>query len=497
MKYRSDTLRMLVAIMLWGAMTAMASGFSTVALAQTGALQASDFAYGYMLEVDGDGAIYGLSVPEDVYRNVTRADLGDVRVFNSEGRVVPMALRREPDAAAPAPETVNLPLFPLYTQDSYTQDGQTDGAMALHITTDMQGAIIDINGPPREASTRVAAYLLDASQLKRPVHRLRLHWSDAPASFVTEITVEGSDDLSHWHTVIGKVTLASLAFNARQLRRDEIILPAGKAKYLRIQWPAGRQGVVLDAVSAELSTPRPEAARQWLRIRGKPAAMPDKAGASRGDGTDSAGTQYLFDSGGYFPVDRVQVVLPQRNALVNLTLASRAAVDQPWQVRFSGVVYQFRVEGVELGNPVMSIPRVSDRYWRVQLDSPALWSEQQTPVLLLGWRPEQLLFVASGESPFRLAYGGAGVAPDRAGARALLRILATGGHDDIIKAAQPGGRIELGGAQRLQGPGAPWPWRQWLLWAILVLGTLAVGWMAWHLFRQLDTGGGQNRGSSD
>lgn len=492
MRYRSDTLRMLVAMMLWGTMAAMVSGLSTVALAQTGALQASDFAYGYMLEVDGDGAVYGLSVPEDVYRNVTRADLGDVRVFNSEGRVVPMALRREPDAVTLVPETINLPLFPLYTQD-----GQSDGAMALHITTDMQGAIIDINGPPREASTHVAAYLLDASQLKRPVHRLRLHWSDAPASFVTEVTVEGSDDLSHWHTVIGKVTLASLAFNARQLRRDEIILPAGKAKYLRIQWPAGRQGVVLDTVSAELSTPRLEPARQWLRIRGKPAATPDKASASRGDGSDRAGTQYLFDSGGYFPVDRVQVVLPQRNALVNLILFSRAAADQPWRVRFSGVVYQFSVEGAELGNPVISIPRVSDRYWRVQLDSPAPWSEQQTPVLLLGWRPEQLLFVASGESPFRLAYGGVGVAPDRAGAHALLRILARDGHDDIIKAAQAGGRIELGGAQRLQGPGAPWPWRQWLLWAILVLGTLAVGWMAWRLFRQLDAGGDQDQGRPD
>lgn len=469
--------------------------------AQEGRLHAADFAYGYMLEVDGDGAIYGLSLPEDVYRNVTRADLGDVRVFNSEGRIVPMAIRPQPVSARTTPAEVALPLFPLYVQD-----GGTANTMALHITTDTQGAIIDISGQQQNETTHVDAYLLDASQLGQTVKQLRLHWSGAPASFVTRVSVQGSDDLTHWHPLVDKATLASLAFNARQLRRDVIVLSPSRDKYLRIQWPAGRRGVVLKAVEAQLSNPDRDVPRQWLRVPGqlqtaqsqvKSAAMVNARTETRtGMETDAGSDQgdirtYFYDSGGFFPVDRVQLVLPRRNALLRVELASRASPTQPWKHRFTGVIYHFSVEGTALNNSAVAVARLTDRYWRVRLLSPTAWQGREAPVLMLGWRPDQLLFVASGEAPFRLVYGDAGVHADRAQAGALLHALAGGQRDDIIKAAQPGSRIELGGAARLHLPGPPVPWRQWLLWAVLVLGVLALGWMAWRLARQMSRDQGQ------
>ena len=57
----------------------------------THAVSESDFAYGYTLEVDGDGAIYSLTLPEAVYHGLTRTDRGDLRVFNSQGVAVPHA----------------------------------------------------------------------------------------------------------------------------------------------------------------------------------------------------------------------------------------------------------------------------------------------------------------------------------------------------------------------------------------------------------------------
>lgn len=443
-----------VALLVW---------VQVVASAQESPPQAADFAYGYMLEVDGDGAIYSLSLPEDVYRNATRADLGDMRVFNSEGQVVPMAVRRRPASVGSAPTVVSLPLFPLYAQG-----GEMANTMALHITTDAQGAIIDISGQQHEARAHVEAYLLDASQLKQTVRRLRLHWSSAPARFVTRVSVEGSNDLTHWRELVDKVMLVSLAFDARQLRRDEILLPPVREKYLRIQWPAGCKGVVLDAVDAQTSPQVTTVPRHWLPVVG-----------TREQGRRAR--DYVFDSGGFFPVDRVQIVLPRRNALVRVALASRVSSTQTWQRRFVGMVYHFTVDGAEFNNDAVPVPRVSDRYWRVRLLSPVTGT---APVLLLGWRPDQLLFVAKGEAPFRLAYGGVGIMPDRRGARALFRTLATEHHDDIIKAAQPGNRIELGGVDRLRMPGPPLSWRHWLWWGILVFGVWVSGWMAWRVSRR-------------
>ena len=83
-------------------------------LARTAALSPTDFAFGFRVESSGQGPIWELTLPEAVYHGITRADLGDLRVFNAADAVVPHALRllQAPKAAAPPP--VELPIFPLH-----------------------------------------------------------------------------------------------------------------------------------------------------------------------------------------------------------------------------------------------------------------------------------------------------------------------------------------------------------------------------------------------
>ena len=56
--------------------------------------RAQDFAYGMPIEADGEAALYEIEIPAAVYRTVTRSDLGDIRVFNGQGEVVPHALKQ-------------------------------------------------------------------------------------------------------------------------------------------------------------------------------------------------------------------------------------------------------------------------------------------------------------------------------------------------------------------------------------------------------------------
>lgn len=53
-----------------------------------------DFAFGFDVETGGEGALWRLSLPEAIYRDATRADLGDLRVFDHAGNAVPHTLRR-------------------------------------------------------------------------------------------------------------------------------------------------------------------------------------------------------------------------------------------------------------------------------------------------------------------------------------------------------------------------------------------------------------------
>jgi len=101
------------------------------------------------------------------------------------------------------------------------------------------------------------------------------------------------------------------------------------------------------------------------------------------------------------------------------------------------------------------------------------------------WRPAQLVFVARGEGPFTLAFGN----PDAR--RSLLAVSELiPGYERRAEAKLPEARLgevrsvaRSGDAMRqVLGDTSP---RKAVLWAILVLGVVALGWMAWRLRRQM------------
>ncbi|MFH1674912.1 MAG: DUF3999 domain-containing protein [Pseudomonadota bacterium] len=422
-----------------------------------------DFAYGLVLEMDGDGAIYRITLPQDVYRNVTRADLSDMRVFNRRGEVVPHTVRRPTAPRAEVMDPVSLPFFPLYGAE-----GSTSNELSLHIVRDKKGTIIDFKseGSGKEKTT-VNAYLVDASSLKQPASKLDLAWTHGGESFVTTVTVEYTDDLTNWHPLVSAATLAELRYDKHNLGQHTIVMPRQEVKYLRISWPAGAQGARLTSVKAIFPRMVYEHARQWT-----------KATARYVTGDLMA---YEFNSNAMLPVDRMNVQLPERNSLVEAVLKSRGNEEMPWRVRCSGVFYNLHVDGVALVSDTISMPLTTDRYWRLEINP----NSGGMPVLELGWVPHDLLFLARGEAPFKLAYGSVRIEPHQR-PDSLLRTINKQQEGDFIKEAHVGVRIELGGEAMLVPPRPPLPWKQWLLWIVLVTGVLLAGWMAWRLYRQMN-----------
>ncbi len=72
----------------------------------------SDFAYGMKFETPGSAAAYRATVPVEVYRGVTRADLTDVAVFNERNELVPHAIEATRTQATSREQPVALPIFP-------------------------------------------------------------------------------------------------------------------------------------------------------------------------------------------------------------------------------------------------------------------------------------------------------------------------------------------------------------------------------------------------
>ena len=76
-------------------------------------LTPDDFAYGLKVVVPGEAAAYRVSLPLVVYQKLVRCDLGDLRVFNERGEVVPYALERPRSETSVSGTPTVLPLFTL------------------------------------------------------------------------------------------------------------------------------------------------------------------------------------------------------------------------------------------------------------------------------------------------------------------------------------------------------------------------------------------------
>lgn len=448
------------------------SGLLLLMAQTTAAAGKADFAYGYTLEVDGDGAIYSLTLPEPVYHGLTRADRGDLRIFNSQGQAVPHHIKRAEQLTKVTQPEVALPVFPLYLD--VANPAPAEGAR-VHIVTDDKGAIIDISyGKAGGTETRkVYAYLIDSSQLDAVPNALQLNWPDTQGDFVLGVQIEGSDDLTHWATLVSRSTLSNLHYGEHTLIQQRIDLPLHKYKYLRLKW-SGDKPLLLDSVLARFPESYQSQERHW-------SVFPVTS-------TDSQNNYYYFDTHSVLPADRVNLDLPQPNTVLQVALESAAAVNGPWYPRYQGLLYNLQFESNQLKTPDQILTVTTHRYWRLHLQN----QEGQSggnPQLRLGWIPEELLFLAQGEAPFTLAYGSARVDAVNTPLAQLLRIDDVQKQQQLIKAAQLGSPIELGNADSLKPPRPPTDWKQILLWSVLILGVAALAFMAMRLYKQMDQRG--------
>ena len=414
------------------------------------------------------------TVPEAVYQGVTRADLGDVRVFNGGGIVVPHALCAGQVVAAETVTEQPLPVFPLRRPPPMRALGegrvmvQTPGGTSVQV----------IEGKPSAALTpRVEGpadgFVVDAGGAPGALRTLRLAWSTPDGASEAQVRVEASENLNHWRTIVTGTTLLHVAADGRALDRNTIDLPQEKYRYLRLVRSEG-PAVVISGVSADVVQPGLAAAPHWFAA--EPAA-------------DAEANAFLYDAGRLAPVQAARIELAMSNMALNVALDSRRAPEQPWQTRWSGDVSSVN-GGADV--PAAAFGAVADTLWRVRVLRGAESLGGSRPTLRLGYHPARLRFLAQGDGPFVAAFGSARVPPAQAAScEGLLPQVPEGERAALIGAASamPAAAGAFGGADMLALPPKPTPVRQIVLWAVLLLGTAALVAMALALLKRLRVDG--------
>src|SRR5271169_166959 len=358
--------------------------YSNLVQAQANFLR--DFAYGQMTLPSREAAAYRFSLPLAVYQTTFQEDLADLRMFNAEGIVIPYSLS-QPAVQSPIHKApMALRLFPLHEGSRVLIDG-------VHLTINSAGSALNLqtqNGTTANSSVR--QYLLDAREIDTAVSALQLGWPDTAPEYTGRLSVQVSDDLAAWRSLVTAAPIANLRSDGQTLVANRVEFAPTKAKFWRLSWLGSAPGYELTRILAEPAASATEPVRTTL----------DAVGVR-----DSKNPQeYTFDLSAHPPVSRLNVLLPDANAVIDIELSSRAADKNSWRPIARSGFYRIKTSDVEQQNSPLEVSPDTDRYWRARIISAG--NSPQAPLRLhVEWIPNEVTFLAQGHAPYLLAYGNA------------------------------------------------------------------------------------------
>jgi len=396
---------------------------------------------------------YHVALDTSVYEAVHWPDLNDVRVLDADGQEVPSSIIAAPQERQ-IRHTVTLPWFPLPLPDDNPPPAPPPAS----------GVVAPTPEPPDPA------WLIDARKLSGKLHTIVVEWKDPVASFDVGYNIEGSNDQSTWRLIRANVRLTQAHHQGRTLRNNRLDVDTSYP-YVRVK-PVQRNGnPAVRALRGEVLQTLPNQNWRWI----EPARV-----------QTPASDDFIYHTPGRFPVQRLQVRMPN-NSVAAWTVFSRDG-DYPTrqadrQSAWTTHVRNWRTLHVSdtsrASNPDQTLTRpVNDRQWRLRPDSGAILPT--APTLRLGYLPGSVIFLAQGRAPWFLVAGSA----QRATPHAALERFP--GEPAVARLGT--GSARAGAVAYQHTTSATDGWKTWLLWGVLILGSLLVGGLALSLLRGQKSG---------
>lgn len=433
-----------------------------------------DYAQGIRMDGYSGRPLAETLLPDAVYQTITRADLGDVRVFNADGVPVPHAFCTSPVTSEPTITQEPLPVFELQAAPQGNGDGtHVEVATAAGTQIRVQEGVRVQEGEPGATdagATQTWAHVLDARSIADELRAIEFDWHSPDGASQANVRIEASDDLDRWQTVVGASTLLRVGRDGRQLQRKSIALPQRRYRYLRVARTDRGPPLQITAVIAERVSAPPVIEPVWFAANPLPSSDADVLS---------------FDAARLAPITYARLALPQDNSSVRISIQSRADDKVDWRSRWSGEMYSVVADGERRVSPPAEINAGPDRYWRVQYSkrdqvlTPA-------PALELGYRPARLRFLTQGTGPFMLAFGSRRVeaAPIQQ-CSDLLADVATKDLEEMVGEAILGPPQSLGGDTAFKPLPKKTPLRLLVLWGVLIVGVGLLVAMAMSLLKRV------------
>ncbi|KPB55224.1 Membrane protein [Pseudomonas coronafaciens pv. oryzae] len=424
----------------------------------------ADFASQTPLSLSGEGPWYRLELPLGVQLNARQTDLGDLRVFNAEGQPQAYAITPRQPAREQEPAPIPVKWFALYsTQES------GDATPVIRIERSSSGSVIEVQPQSDiEAGEEVLrGWLLDTSAIKAPLEQLIIDWSTEREGF-QNFSIEASDDLQHWRDW-GEGQIARLSFADEVVEQREVGLPGQSARYLRLLWRAPHSAPLL--ISAHLlsaSSDMPTPPLTW--------SPPVK-------GSVESPNEYVWQLPAGLPIGRVKVDITQPNSLAPAILYGRTDSKQPWQPISSGLLYRLSQNNSDVLQDQLQLPGRVVQQLKLVVDDRGGGLGNEAPQLSVAVPATEVVFLARGNGPFTLAVGNSTAKAANLSLATLIPDYSAAKLASLGTAKPATASIADMAAAPVQVAPQGTDFKRLGLWAVLLLGVLFLGWMAFSTLR--------------
>ena len=431
-----------------------------------------EYAYGFDLLTQGGSEFFSLSVPTAVYQSVTDPELRDAGIYNADGQPVPRIFEHPEVEDNDIERELPLGLVALHGEQA-AQPEQLRILLRRTTTTTMlevdEHSASATAADERADNFPLTAYIVDSRDLEQDIKALEFGWPQQDKGMIGRVRVEDSDDLQVWRR-IGSATLADLQLEDTRIEHRRVELNREPGDYLRITWHAMPDGWSLEYITGIYMEKGAPTERDWLTLEAVEKGEHDR--------------EYMFDAKGFPPVDRVNVDLGGENVVVRASIFYRHSAQSGWRFSRDAIFYNITRQGNVLHSAAVKVDVQRTAEWKIRVDSGVITGE---PLLELGWRPDQLVFLAQGAAPFELLSGRAKDRIDNypqhslLGDRAIFKMLRETGQQGV---AALGERYEVAGQKSLEAGEESYR-RTILLWTGLSAAILLVGWLVFSLIREM------------
>jgi len=431
---------------------ALLSGLSACS-SQTGKPPAApgDFALRMEVTARASAGLQQIALPASAIVASKRADLGDIRIFDGDGRALSVALDTDHSGHARNLARHAVRVSPL------EQAGGTVAGGAVSVRVDQPGQSISVDaGAGNGLNEAGGAVILDTRKIEQVAVAVELD-AKLPVGHAVTFTLDTSPDLRIWQPLAVRVLYRPGPGDAL-LGQGRIALPGVmlKNRTVRVSWDSRDASVSGAAILT--SSVRPPA-RHDLKTRG---------------GVLHNAHDLRFSVPFSAPIAAIGVMSGGEGGIVPLTLSGRNDPEHPWApLAAASLRSEGREAELELAGQAM-------KEYRLEADrrSPGF---SMPPRISLRIEPVTLLAAFTGKPPYTLAVGNAEAEPRFFAAHEL------GKPAELEQAAQlkaavaapalPVVELGSGGAD---GPFTP---RKLALWTALLVATAVLALAAWRLMR--------------